>query len=117
MDSKLFFTKFYVFRTATIVCDDEETHFAVLTKDIYNRIVALNQDKIHNENIEFLKTLLPFKGWPKGNLDQIFYQLEERVYKKGQVIYKEGDEADRIFFIREGEVEVVLCDGLFFYFW
>ena len=98
------------------MCDDEETHFAVLTKDIYNRIVALNQDKIHAENIEFLKTLLPFKGWPKGNLDQIFYQLEERVYKKGQIIYKEGDDANRIFFIREGEVEVGKNYYIIFFF-
>jgi CRP-like cAMP-binding protein len=92
-------------RSATIITKSD-CHLAVLDKLSYNRILAslLKQKRI--ELIDFLQTHVLFKSWTKGSILKISYCFEEKSFKKGNVVYKEGQLMENIFLIREGEVKI-----------
>jgi CRP-like cAMP-binding protein len=49
-------------------------------------------------------------GLPKDELDLLFAHTHEDVYRKGQIIFREGSVATGIFFIREGKVKKYKVD-------
>ena len=51
-------------------------------------------------NFNFLKEI------HYNQLSRMIHMLEEKVYRKGNVIYKEGDLSDYIYLIGEGQVEI-----------
>ena len=107
------FIFFFICRTATILCK-EDTHFAVLTRENYQSIISSFMDKSKNENLSFLQNLSIFKGWSLGNMEQLYFQFNIQKYSKNHVFYKEGDEADSLYFIKNGEVEVFLMKNVDF---
>lgn len=60
------------------------------------------------QNLAFLKTINIFSHLPNEKLLEIYLQLEKTTFKKNQIIYKEGQQPDNIYFILSGEVEVLL---------
>jgi putative ABC transport system ATP-binding protein len=59
---------------------------------------------------EFLKTVEPFSALNPADLSGIAEAVTERHYDAGEVIIREGDEGEELFFIAEGEVEVLRKD-------
>ena len=96
---------FVVYRTATILCK-EDTHFAVLTRQSYQNILAMYHNKSKNQHLEFLQKISIFQGWSLGNLEQLYFQFVVQNYIKNYVFYKEGEDSNCFYFIRSGEVEV-----------
>lgn len=47
-----------------------------------------------------------FSEWNEPMLNQIYYHFTFKDFKINEVIYKENDEADLIYLIKEGEVEL-----------
>jgi CRP-like cAMP-binding protein len=59
--------------------------------------------------ITFFRSFEFFRKTPKQNLlDLILHEFKEVHAPKGLVFYKEGDQANKIFLIMEGEVEVLV---------
>jgi signal-transduction protein with cAMP-binding, CBS, and nucleotidyltransferase domain len=54
--------------------------------------------------VEFLKRFSFFSKIPKKFLIAIIHNTKIENYNKGNIIYKEGDEADKLYMIKEGEV-------------
>ena len=91
-------------RGASIKCK-VNSHFMYLEKNDYVQLVSkIVQDK-RTVLVNFLHSLPMFKNCTKGTLAKLTYFLKEKVYKKGQIVYYEGDSANDLFFIREGEFE------------
>lgn len=57
------------------------------------------------EKKNFLDTLFP--ALSKDSRLKILYYLEERVVNKGEILYKEGDEANEFYMVKDGEIEVI----------
>jgi hypothetical protein len=92
-------------RTATITAK-EDCHFAMLSQDAYNKIVAQYDEKVFMMKINFLRQITLIQNWGPDALGAIIYQANQVEFTRKQIIYKPGDKADSIYFISSGEIEV-----------
>jgi len=105
-------------RTATVVCR-QKTILGVLGYEDFQRILSnkgslyfvlivldqLYERKYHDKIAFFLKVDL-FQHWRSSELACLILHMEENKYTRNQVIYKEGDRSNRLYFITKGEIEV-----------
>ena len=76
-----------------------ETTCAILSKDDYTNLL-LNAEKQKIEyKVEFLAQHPFFSGWSRMALNRVSYHFELETFKAGSVIYKEGDTAEKAYFI------------------
>ena len=69
--------------------------------------------KKQDENIKaFLKSVHIFSSLADEELKKIFLQFQQKEFNKNHVIYKQGQQPDFIYLIREGGVEVLILDGI-----
>lgn len=80
----------------------EATILAVLHKEDY-QIIGKIQEKQINEKIEFIRGIRAFKNWTKIAVQKLSYFFKSQQYKKGNIIYKEGDLPTDVFLIKQGE--------------
>lgn len=80
----------------------EPTTLGILKKNDYN-IIARVQEKQINEKIEFLRSLEPFRNWTRVAVYKLSYFFRNINFRKGNVVYKEGDFPSEIYIIKEGE--------------
>lgn len=94
-----------LYRAATIrtVADCD---FAVIYKKDYDAIIRKSQEDYISKITEFFRCIPLFKNWTKVALSKLQHNFELKAYKKGQIIYSEGEKAKNIFIVKEGEVEV-----------
>lgn len=88
-------------RTATVVCR-EECAFGTLKEHTYERILKNNYEM----ELRFLKNSSIFQGFSQQNLAILKEYIQEVSYSKDAVIYRQNEESNRIFIIKEGEVEL-----------
>ncbi|CAG9331925.1 unnamed protein product [Blepharisma stoltei] len=92
-------------RAATIICDTN-THFAILEKHDYLRILGENSTTKLDDLIEFLGSLPVFSKWAKRELVKLSYYFTPISFKRNQVIYRENDSPKDVYIITKGEVEL-----------
>ena len=92
-------------RTATILCA-EDSHFAVLSKKDFVRILGNFTNKRFDEMTEFLKKLPIFNGWSMNSLVRLSYLFKISKLKRNQRLFREGDPADSVFIVKSGEFEL-----------
>lgn len=101
-------------RAASIRCK-VPSHFVALEKVDYNRMIAKFVRDKRNNTVNFLQSLPVFANTTKGSLGKLTYNFREKEYVRGQIVYKEGDEATEIFLITEGEFvlqkKIKVADG------
>ena len=56
--------------------------------------------------VEFFKNFRLSEGISRTNLNKLSYYLKEKQFRRRDIIYREGDLADIIYFVKEGEFEV-----------
>ena len=81
----------------------EDTILAILQKEDYLTIIKGFQEKQLLEKLEFLRGLEAFKSWSKLALHKLIYFFKDSSYKKGNIVYKEGDLPTDIYIIKSGE--------------
>ena len=89
-------------RQASIKCK-VDCHFLYLHKKDYQDCIGNFIKERRNLMVSFLSGLPLFQDFTKGTLTKISYILKEKTLKKGQVLYKEGEESNEIFFVKKGE--------------
>lgn len=89
-------------RAATIQCI-EPTVIAILNKEDYKTTLASVQEQQINNKVDFLHSLKPFQRWSKLSLMKLSYFFTVKTIKRGQLLYKEGDPASYVYFIKSGE--------------
>ncbi|KAM3128137.1 hypothetical protein pb186bvf_019783, partial [Paramecium bursaria] len=92
-------------RTATIVAS-EETHFATVTREQFNKLLSAYYEFVQSLNVTFLQNIFVFKDWNEQMLNQLYYHFNFEEKYHFSIIYKEGEIADKIYLIKEGEIEV-----------
>ena len=93
-------------RAASIHCKTF-CHFAVLRREDYEKNLHRLQKRRLEEKVEFLLGQPMFKAWSKGAMTKLSYYFYERSYSWKQVVYKTGDPATEIHFIKKGEFRLV----------
>lgn len=117
-----------LFRTATVVCR-EETILGVLSRQQYNKILCNFKsladvdfswsfcdlvklyEKRDERDLQFLRDFGIFSHLSNDRLREIFLQLDKAVFRKNNRLYQEGDNPDKVYFIRNGEIEVAIYLG------
>lgn len=109
-------------RAATIQCN-EDCQFAVLDKLHFDEILSMKNFPLKNFflykifteekaakklqlEIEFLSALPVFKTWTYNSLKLLFINMPLAKYKRGQVMYNEGDSSDKMYIIKNGQFKV-----------
>lgn len=92
-------------RAATIIAQ-VPTHVATLHRKDYEKIILPIEERKLNEKINFLQSF-PFLGHlSKQTLSKMTFSLEQKEFKRGNTVYKEGDKSDGIYLVYRGEFEV-----------
>lgn len=93
-------------RNATVVCK-EECKFAVLAKGPFQQLLCDIKMRETKEKLTFLENFAVFNYWKEFNmLTSNHYYMEERLFRRGEVIYKAGDPVNSFYLLKEGEVAV-----------
>ena len=92
-------------RIASVQCIND-THLAVLSKESYMAILGRIENKRIEELVKFLRKFNIFKNWSRNTVVKISYFFKEREYTRKGVVFREGDPAEEVFFVKEGEIEI-----------
>ena len=93
-------------RTATIITR-AECYFGTIVKQYYDISFRAAQEKSQSRNISFFTRSPIFKGINSNTfLNKFFYSFKKRTYKKGDILYKRGEERKSVIFIIKGELEI-----------
>jgi len=93
-------------RAASIQCKTL-CHFAVLRREDHEKTLHRLQKRKLDEKVEFLLGQPMFKSWSKGAMTKLSYYFNERNYTWKQVVYRAGDPANDVFFIKKGEFRLL----------
>ncbi len=55
--------------------------------------------------VDYLQSLPYFKSWTRHAIAKLHYFFTRKAYKRGSLLFSEGDKADHVFLIIEGEFE------------
>mmetsp|Transcript_18118 Transcript_18118/g.43343 ORF Transcript_18118/g.43343 Transcript_18118/m.43343 type:complete len:789 (-) Transcript_18118:558-2924(-) len=89
-------------RAATVRCETAGVLFA-LDRKTFRAIMMEGNRAMLNTSTQFLKSVSMLSPLTDEQRQAIADILEEQVFKAGHVIVKEGDPADSLYFVKEGE--------------
>jgi len=92
-------------RAATIICR-QRTLLGVLTYDDFQSILTSLYQRKYHDKIAFFYTVDLFQHWKGDHLACLILHMEEKKFSRNQIIFKEGDDPDFLYFIHKGQVEL-----------
>ena len=93
-------------RTATVVAL-EDTDWAVLDKIPFNKILKnYEKEKLKRQTCDMKKFIIFKTVFRKDRLKNIIEKMTEINLCKGQTLFKEGDQYNKIYVIKEGEFDI-----------
>ncbi|CAK59847.1 unnamed protein product (macronuclear) [Paramecium tetraurelia] len=95
-----------VTRTATVAAKTEVI-LAVITYDLYQRILGAFQHELTNQKIAFISKIPIFSVWQRQNQLVLLQSLEVQNKKVGQFVFQKGKPDEYIYLVINGEIEVV----------
>ncbi|CDW91734.1 cyclic nucleotide-binding domain containing protein [Stylonychia lemnae] len=94
-------------RAATVI-SKTESYLAVLERDDFTKVFLYSMQKKLDAKVEFFKNFRISEGISRTNLNKLSYYLKEKQFRRRDIVFKEGDVADVVYFIKEGEFETKL---------
>jgi CRP-like cAMP-binding protein len=91
-------------RMATIRCL-KNSHFMVLTKEDYNKVIGKIEKRTYNEKINFLRNIPVLHLLTRTSLGKMTYYFENKSCIRDSYLYKEGDIADYVYIVKSGEFQ------------
>lgn len=85
------------------------TKVEVLTlhKSDYDTFVKDIQSLERRENFSLLRSCPLFESWPRHKIDHMAKACRRRIFDDGAVIFHQDDDPDNLYFILEGQVQLV----------
>mmetsp|Transcript_12648 Transcript_12648/g.12465 ORF Transcript_12648/g.12465 Transcript_12648/m.12465 type:complete len:125 (-) Transcript_12648:810-1184(-) len=93
-------------RAATIRCT-QDTHFAVLSRQDYGKVLLKIDEAAINKIVDFLRGTPHFKNWTKIALSKLSYFFKKQTFLRNQIVFKEGDLCKNVYIIFNGEFEIM----------
>ena len=98
-------------RETTIICN-EDSEFAMITKNDFYDILDMAKDQIKQKKIRFF-ALSIFSGFEKEIINDLFCLFSQTKLLKNDKIFIQGDEVDNIYLIKKGEIELISKNPIF----
>ena len=92
-------------RAASVICR-ENSHFAVLERDDYLRVLGQAHDQTLKGKLQLLLQNPAFHNWSKTALQSLSYFFRERQYKRAQTLYRAEEIPTEIFIVSKGEFQL-----------
>ncbi|KAL4511922.1 hypothetical protein ABPG72_012767 [Tetrahymena utriculariae] len=92
-------------RNSGIICK-EDSHFLVLEKEDFNKIIADMEEREVQNKINFLKTLIIFESFSRRQLEISMIYLNKLKVRKGFLLCEEDKISAYIYIIIKGEFKV-----------
>jgi len=83
----------------------------VMQRKKFRLAVARATRKMRSKRIEWLTKVPVFQSITKNQLDNVDVALETRMYSKDQIVFKEGDQGDRFYIVKSGQIRWMTSDG------
>lgn len=95
-------------RAATVVAKGP-TQLLAIAGDDYQRIMVGGMAKAIEEKVSFIKSVPIFKSIEESThlLATLSYSFHLEIFKRGQVIYREGDKPDFVYIVKDGHCKVL----------
>lgn len=103
-------------RTATVTAMTEMLVLRLDLKDLYSFLKQNDlEDSMYAASLQmlrmrFIKQSLPFSKLSHERLQWLADRVEELIVPAGTIIFKQGDEGDKCYLIRSGQVEILSKD-------
>lgn len=91
-------------RNASVKCITPTTLLS-LSREDFTKLLGNLEEKRLNEKVAFLSHVQCFKNLSKGAMFKLSYYFTLRSIKRGEVVYREGDEAEKVYVILSGEFQ------------
>lgn len=92
-------------RMATIKCL-QRCHFFIISKNLYEKSLDEIERKRLNAQINYVKSIPLFSKMTRTSLGKLLSNFKNLDVNKDCYLYKEGDPADRVYIVRDGEFVV-----------
>jgi CRP-like cAMP-binding protein len=92
-------------RSATVTCEDDTILAEIQYEDYVTILKEIENPKINNF-IAYMKSFDLFKNLPRSYIERFYFISEKISFIKGDVIFKEGNQVDGIYFIKSGIISV-----------
>ena len=100
------------FRTASIILT-ENCHLGKISQEIYNEFVLAEKQKSLTTELDFLTNNFFFDNIPIATFrSRYFYNFVKIEFSRGKILFKEKEFCEKLFFIKEGEIELKLESSL-----
>ena len=94
-------------RNASAVAAHDDTVLVVMSKKIYDRYVVEDESQQLHETAKYIHSLGPFTGWNAKRVLRLGYSLKRHRFPRNYRLFREGQEADQIYFLRSGQVKLL----------
>lgn len=96
-----------LFRACSYYAVSHSKTFVIsINKEKYRRAVEASRNRIKSEKIEFLKSVEMFSLFQRNSLKNLSKYLTKRKMHRSQVLYKEGQQVNSVYFVIDGEFKV-----------
>ncbi|KAL4455851.1 hypothetical protein ABPG74_003261 [Tetrahymena malaccensis] len=92
-------------RTATMVCG-EESWLLTLNKEGFDKLIGHIHSQQVLKNTQFLQKFEMIQCLSNNKVHSMLHNITTMKYNYNNIIYTEGQEADKIYFIKSGVVEI-----------
>ena len=62
---------------------------------------------MRESELDFFEKFALFKGWSRTETELVYLNSTQVTLRRNHVLYKQGEQADHIYFLKEGEIEMV----------
>lgn len=84
----------------------KKTFILRIGKDKLRRAIDEFKNRVKNAKLEFLKKVELMRQFTRNSLKNIARMFETRRLHRHQMLYREGDRADKVFFVIKGDLKV-----------
>lgn len=74
----------------------------------YTTFTADHYDSRGKEKVAFFRSIPLLMDWPQHALSAILRDSKLIKFSHGQTIFKQGDEVNEVYFVKQGDIEVLL---------
>jgi len=92
-------------RAATIQCLDD-CLFATIGRKNYEKALKNIEWRNIQKKVDFFKSLPFLHRWTKNQIRKIVYSFNEYYFQRNQTVFHQGDQAQFIYIVKDGEFEV-----------
>lgn len=97
-------------RSATVVCTKTGAVW-VMERQTFRKALMDHNKAYTHQNIEFLKRVELLQPLLSSELALVDQALQERTFKKDEVIFKQGDKGENFYILLKGECEGIVKEG------